>query len=54
MQAVVKEEPVIMIFLDSYGKLTRFADANRVKKWMEKNYNTSHQVTELRLSRQPS
>lgn len=54
MQAVVKDEPVIMIFLDSYGKLTRFADAKRVKKWMEKNYNKSHQVTELSLSRQPS
>jgi len=54
MQAMVKDEPVIMIFLDSYGKLTRFADAKRVKKWMEKNYNKSHQVTELRLSRQPS
>jgi D-alanyl-D-alanine endopeptidase (penicillin-binding protein 7) len=54
MQAMVKDEPVIMIFLDSYGKLTRFADAKRVKKWMEKNYNKSHQVTELRLTTQPS
>lgn len=54
MQAVVKDEPVIMVFLDSYGKLTRFADAKRVKKWMEKNYNNSHQVTELSLPRQPS
>jgi len=54
MQAMVKDDPIIMIFLDSYGKLTRFADAKRVKKWMEKNYNKSHQVTELRLSRQPS
>jgi D-alanyl-D-alanine endopeptidase (penicillin-binding protein 7) len=54
MQVMVKDDPVIMIFLDSYGKLTRFADAKRVKKWMEKNYNKSHQVTELRLSRQPS
>ena len=54
MQAMVKDEPIIMIFLDSYGKLTRFADAKRVKKWMEKNYNKSHQVTELSLSRQPS
>jgi D-alanyl-D-alanine endopeptidase (penicillin-binding protein 7) len=54
MQAMVKDEPVIMVFLDSYGKLTRFADAKRVKKWMEKNYNKSHHVTELSLSRQPS
>jgi len=54
MQAMIKDDPVIMVFLDSYGKLTRFADAKRVKKWMEKNYNKSHQVTELSLSRQPS
>ncbi|MCY1210394.1 hypothetical protein D9M72_220800 [compost metagenome] len=24
-----------MVFLDSAGKLSRFADANRVKEWLE-------------------
>lgn len=36
MQAVISNEPVIMIFLNSYGTLTRFADAQRVKKWIKK------------------
>jgi len=36
MQAVVEGRNVVMVFLDSAGKLTRFADANRVRKWIEK------------------
>ena len=36
MQAMISNEPVIMIFLNSYGTLTRFADAQRVKKWIKK------------------
>ena len=36
MQATINNEPVIMIFLNSYGTLTRFADAQRVKKWIKK------------------
>jgi D-alanyl-D-alanine endopeptidase (penicillin-binding protein 7) len=35
MQAVVDDRPVVMVFLDSFGKLTRFADANRVRRWLE-------------------
>jgi D-alanyl-D-alanine endopeptidase (penicillin-binding protein 7) len=35
MQATVKGRPVIMVFLDSAGKLSRFADAVRVKEWIE-------------------
>lgn len=35
MQASVKGRPVIMVFLDSAGKLSRFADAVRVKDWIE-------------------
>ena len=36
MQAMISNEPVIMIFLNSYGTLTRFADAQRVKRWIKK------------------
>lgn len=36
MQATISNEPVIMIFLNSYGTLTRFADAQRVKKWIKR------------------
>lgn len=35
MQARVHGRNVVMVFLDSAGKLSRFADANRVKEWLE-------------------
>ncbi|MDX6014670.1 D-alanyl-D-alanine endopeptidase [Cupriavidus necator] len=35
MQAKVQGRNVVMVFLDSAGKLSRFADANRVKEWLE-------------------
>jgi len=38
MQARVAEKPVLIVLLDSAGKLTRIGDANRIKRWME---NTS-------------
>jgi D-alanyl-D-alanine endopeptidase (penicillin-binding protein 7) len=35
MQAKVAERPVIIVLLDSVGKMTRVGDAVRIKKWME-------------------
>lgn len=35
MQAKVAGRKLIMVFLDSKGKLTRLADAERVKRWVE-------------------
>ena len=35
MQAKIAARPVIIILLDSLGKQTRLADANRIKKWLE-------------------
>lgn len=35
MQAVVGGRSVIMVFLDSIGKLSRIGDAARVRKWLE-------------------
>ena len=29
------EKPVIIVLLDSWGKLSRIADANRIKHWIE-------------------
>jgi D-alanyl-D-alanine endopeptidase (penicillin-binding protein 7) len=34
MMATIDNRPVVMIFLDSQGKLTRFADADRVRSWL--------------------
>lgn len=35
MQAMIANKPVIIVLLDSWGKLTRIGDANRIKRWME-------------------
>lgn len=35
MQAMIRERPVNMVLMNSFGKLTRTADARRVRKWME-------------------
>ena len=35
MQARVADMPVVIVLLDSAGKLTRVGDANRIKRWME-------------------
>ena len=35
MQARLAEKPVVIVLLDSQGKMTRIGDANRIKRWME-------------------
>ncbi len=35
MTVKITQRPVIIVLLDSSGKLTRVGDANRIKKWME-------------------
>ena len=35
LQAKIAATPVIIVLLDSWGKLSRIADANRIKKWIE-------------------
>lgn len=35
MQANVAGKPVVIVLLDSNGKMTRVGDANRIKRWME-------------------
>lgn len=37
MQAMIADKPVIIVLLDSWGKLSRIADANRIKRWIEKD-----------------
>lgn len=37
MHTEFKGTPTVMILLNSYGKLTPFGDANRVRKWIEKS-----------------
>jgi len=35
MQATIAAKPVIIVLLDSLGKVARAADANRIKHWLE-------------------
>jgi D-alanyl-D-alanine endopeptidase (penicillin-binding protein 7) len=37
MQAMIANQPIVIVLLDSWGRLTRIGDANRIKKWLEKN-----------------
>ena len=34
MEATIKQRPVIIVLLDSWGKHTRVGDANRIRNWM--------------------
>lgn len=35
MQARIEGRPVVMVFLDSKGRLARIGDASRIRKWLE-------------------
>lgn len=35
MQAWLSNRPVVIVLLDSWGRLTRIGDANRIKRWIE-------------------
>lgn len=42
MQASVARRPILIVLLDAQGRLTRFADANRIKNWMEARLSVQH------------
>jgi D-alanyl-D-alanine endopeptidase (penicillin-binding protein 7) len=35
MEATIAERPVVMVLMNSFGTLTRTADARRIRRWME-------------------
>jgi D-alanyl-D-alanine endopeptidase (penicillin-binding protein 7) len=37
MQAMIANQPIVIVLLDSWGRLTRIGDANRIKRWLEKH-----------------
>ncbi len=45
MQATIAGEPMILVLLDSNGKLSRIGDANRIRKWVEYNSEPSTTAT---------
>jgi D-alanyl-D-alanine endopeptidase (penicillin-binding protein 7) len=38
LQAKIAATPVIIVLLDSWGRLTRIGDANRIKRWIESGH----------------
>ncbi|MGV6827168.1 MAG: D-alanyl-D-alanine endopeptidase [bacterium] len=41
MQAEIADEPMTIIFLNSFGKLTPFGDSNRLRKWIEQGLGSN-------------
>lgn len=37
MHAMIANQPIVIVLLDSWGRLTRVGDANRIRKWLENN-----------------
>ena len=37
MQAIIANQPIVIVLLDSWGRLTRIGDANLIRRWLEKN-----------------
>ena len=37
MHAMIANQPIVIVLLDSWGRLTRIADANRIRRWLERN-----------------
>ena len=49
MQAWLNNRPVVIVLLDSWGRLTRIGDANRIKRWIENaSTNTARPSAALR------
>jgi len=36
MHVEILDQPMVIVLLNSYGKLTPFGDSNRIRKWIEK------------------
>ena len=47
--------PTVVVLLNSFGKLTPFGDANRVRKWVEKGVESKvHQHAQAKPGPNPS
>jgi len=44
MLAEFHGEPVVLVFLNAFGKLTPMGDANRVRKWVDEGIRSAEQV----------
>jgi len=54
MQARVADKPLVIVLLDSAGRLTRVGDANRIKRWLESAQASRKSATHASLTAQVS
>lgn len=40
MQADIADRPLVIVLLNSFGKLTPFGDSNRIRKWIERGIDS--------------
>lgn len=46
MQAVIGERPVVIVLLNSWGKLTKYGDSQRIRDWLLRNQRRALQLAE--------
>jgi serine-type D-Ala-D-Ala endopeptidase (penicillin-binding protein 7) len=44
MRAIIADRPVVMVLLNSWGTLSKFGDANRIRKWMDQANQKAQQT----------
>ena len=50
MKTIIEDRPVVMVLMNSFGKYTRVADAQRVRKWMQATANILHAGTTAQIA----
>jgi D-alanyl-D-alanine endopeptidase (penicillin-binding protein 7) len=49
MQTVIDGRQVVIVLLNSWGKLTRIADAQRVRRWVESTHRSEARASKPSL-----
>lgn len=47
MMVDVKDEPIVVVLLNSYGRFTPMGDANRIRKWIEKGVTNASKMASV-------
>jgi D-alanyl-D-alanine endopeptidase (penicillin-binding protein 7) len=47
MQTEIADRPVIIVLLNSWGKLSKYGDSNRIKKWLIKTERRLKQTSSI-------
>lgn len=49
MKTIIEGRAIVMVFLDSKGKLSRTADAGRIRKWLEANKGSMQPIVQATI-----